>query len=163
MRLASFALLALTGTEAFTPTPLPRTTTSLYAQNENSFDLPKVVLSTITAATLFTGSFAPLEAIAASAPTVDPLSKEKSLVLSTKTTLNSAQSAIPTLEASLKEAQAAVTKDEAAVKAAEKKVKETKKLLMNVNDKLAEARGRGLPEGDKLVGVLSKDSGELCR
>ncbi|KAL3786869.1 hypothetical protein HJC23_013790 [Cyclotella cryptica] len=173
MRLAAIALLALTSNsvvDAFAPAPLANThrTTSLQAfRNENnndqfaSIDLPKVFLSTLTAATLFAGTFSPLDAIAASSPsaTADPLAKEKSLVLTTKTALSTAQSAVPKLESSLKEAQATVAKDEAALQAAEKKVKETKKLLLNVNDKLAEAKGRG---SDKLVEVLTKDSGELC-
>jgi hypothetical protein len=61
------------------------------------------------------------------------------------------------LESSLKEAQALVAKDEATVKSAEKKVKDTKRQLLSVNDKLAEAKGRG---SEKLVDVLSKDNGE---
>lgn len=54
-----------------------------------------------------------------------------------------------------------MAKDEAAVKVAEKKVKDTKRTLLSVNDKLAEAKGR--PGSDKLVDVLSKDSGKLIR
>lgn len=44
------------------------------------------------------------------------------------------------------------------VKSAEKKVKDTKRQLISVNDKLAEAKGKG---SEKLVDVLSKDSGEF--
>ena len=52
-----------------------------------------------------------------------------------------------------------MAKDEAAVKAAEKKVKDIKKNLLSVNDKLAEAKGKG---SGKLVEVLGKDSGTFC-
>jgi hypothetical protein len=62
------------------------------------------------------------------------------------------------LESSLKSAQDLVSKDTVVVKSAEKKVKDTKRQLISVNDKLAEAKGKG---SEKLVDVLSKDSGEF--
>ena len=65
---------------------------------------------------------------------------------------------MPTYESQLKEAQALVAKDDAAVKTAEKKVKDIKKNLLSVNDKLAEAKGKG---SAKLVDVLGKDSGKF--
>jgi septal ring factor EnvC (AmiA/AmiB activator) len=159
MKLATAALLTLlSNAAAFAPTPIPHRTTALQSNRSGELDFSKIFLSGLTAATLLTSPLVNNAASSAS-PTVDPLAKEKSLVLSTKTSLSSAQSAIPSLESSLKEAQALVAKDEAAVKVAEKKVKDTKRTLLSVNDKLAEAKGR--PGSDKLVDVLSKDSGEL--
>jgi septal ring factor EnvC (AmiA/AmiB activator) len=159
MRLAPLALLVLiSNASAFAPSPINhRTVTSLEAFNKKEFDIQKIILSGLTAATLLSSPINALAASSSPSATVDPLFKEKSLVLSTKTTLDSAQSAIPSLESSLKEAQALVAKDEATVKSAEKKVKDTKRQLLSVNDKLAEAKGRG---SEKLVDVLSKDSGE---
>lgn len=165
MRLATTALLALIGNAtAFAPTPITNTHRSITLsslranENQREYDIQKIFLSTLTAATLLSS---PINAIAAtSSPTaasVDPLSKEKSLVLSTKTTLESAQSALPTLESSFKKAQELVAKDVTAVKVAEQKVKETKRQLISVNDKLVEAKSRG---GEKLVDVLAKDAGE---
>lgn len=159
MRLASLALLALiSNVSAFAPSPINhRTVTSLEASDKKEFDIQKLFLSGLTAATLLASPINVLAASSAPSATVDPLAKEKSLVLSTKTTLSSAQTAIPSLESSLKEAQALVAKDESIVKSAEKKVKDTKRQLLSVNDKLAEAKGKG---SEKLVDVLSKDSGE---
>lgn len=163
MRLAPVALLTLLGNaSAFAPAPINHRSCTIQLEASKNggseLDIQKIFLSGLTAATLLTSPFNALAASSAPATaSVDPLAKEKSLVLTTKTTLDTAQSAIPTLESSLKEAQALVVKDEAVVKSAEQKVKDTKRKLISVNDKLAEAKGRG---SEKLVDVLSKDSGE---
>lgn len=193
MRLSSLCLLTVLATSsAFAPSQPPAValtrSVALNLSNNNNnnnennnHNLPSMeavqntLLSTVTAATLLMGSFAPFTADAANAapattntmlmgssltlsaaPPVDPLAKERTTLTQSRTAYATASAPIAQLKNEVNVASSELAKDTAAVEKQMKKVKDVKKCLLDVNDKLAQAKGRG---NEKLAGILAKNSG----
>ena len=191
MRLSSLCLLTVLATSsAFAPSQPPAValtrSVALNLSNNNNnennnHNLPSMeavqntLLSTVTAATLLMGSFAPFTADAANAapattntmlmgssltlsaaPPVDPLAKERTTLTQSPTAYATASAPIAQLKNEVNVASSELAKDTAAVEKQMKKVKDVKKCLLDVNDKLAQAKGRG---NEKLAGILAKNSG----
>ncbi|EED87628.1 predicted protein [Thalassiosira pseudonana CCMP1335] len=190
MRLSSLCLLTVLATSsAFAPSQPPAValtrSVALNLSNNNNnennnHNLPSMeavqntLLSTVTAATLLMGSFAPFTADAANAapattntmlmgssltlsaaPPIDPLAKERTTLTQSRTAYATASAPIAQLKNEVNVASSELAKDTAAVEKQMKKVKDVKKCLLDVNDKLAQAKGRG---NEKLAGILAKNS-----